>query len=189
MVCSKDMNYDFKSMERHIEEVRERLHQELLGLRTGRATPVLIENVVVEYHDTKVLLKQLAAIQIEDARTLRVQPWDPASVLPIEKALRGSEIGAQPVVDKETIRIILPELTQERREQLTKLVHKKLEDAHVALRRQRDTAWHDIQGKERAKELTEDDKYRLKDQLERMVNEGNKSLEAIAEKKEKELKF
>lgn len=183
------MNYDFKPTERRVQEVVERLRRELVGLRTGRATPVLIENVLVEYHGTKVVLKQLAAIQIEDARTLRVQPWDPASVLPIEKALQSSDIGVQPVVDKETIRIILPELTQERREQLTKLVHEKLEDMRVALRQQRDITWHDIQGKERAKELTADDKYYLKDQLERIAGEGNKLLESIVAKKEAELKF
>jgi len=183
------MNEDFKTLQKHITETREWLRKELSVIRTGRASPALVEHVTADYHGEKLPIRQLAAIQVEDARTLRIQPWDPSSVGALEQALRSSDIGAQPIVDKETIRVVLPELTAERRAQLTKLVHEKLEDTRRTLRGHRNDVWHDIQERSRRSEITEDDKYLLKDQLEEHMKAANAALEEIVKRKETELRF
>lgn len=183
------MAYDFTLLEKQAKGAAEWLQKNLASVRTGRANPALLDGCIVQYAGAKLLLKQLAAIQVEDARTLRVQPWDPGSIGAIEQAIRSSELGVQPIVDKETIRIILPELTQERRGQLHKLVRDKLEDARKTLRGHRDNVWHDIQEKVRKSELTEDDKYMLKDTLEKLIEGAHAALERIAKKKDEELNF
>lgn len=183
------MAYDFTLLEKQDKSTAEWLQKSLASVRTGRANPALLDGCVIQYAGAKLLLKQLAAIQVEDARTLRVQPWDPGSVGAIEQAIRSSELGIQPIVDKETIRIILPELTQERRNQLHKFVHDKLEEARKTLRGHRDDVWHDIQEKVKKSELTEDDKYMLKNRLEELVKNAHTALERIAKKKDEELNF
>lgn len=183
------MSYNFVLLEKQTKSTAEWLQKNLASVRTGRANPALLDGCVVVYAGAKLPLKQLAAIQVEDARTLRIQPWDPGSVGAIEQAIHSSELGIQPIVDKETIRIILPELTQERRDQLLKLVRDKLEEARKTLRGCRDDVWHDIQEKFKKSELTEDDKYASKDRLEKIMSKANADLEDIAKKKETELKF
>lgn len=183
------MNYEFKVLDKHIAAVHDWLRKEIGVIRTGRASPVLVERLTVDYHGEKLSLQQLAAIHVEDARTLRIQPWDPASVGAVEQALSASEIGAQPIVDKETIRVVLPELTEERRNRLTKLVNEKLEEARRTLRSRRDEVWYDIQERARNGELTEDDKYLLKEKLEGRIKHASAELEEAARRKEAELRL
>ena len=161
---------------------------EIALLRTGRASPVLVENIKVDYYGAKNQLKTIAAISAEDARTLRVRPWDAESLPQIEYAVRNSELGLQAIVDRDAVRIIFPELTEERRTALLKILSEKLEDARISLRREREEVWRDIQDKEREGEMSEDDKYRYKDELQKIVDESGKTLEVMALKKETEIK-
>jgi ribosome recycling factor len=181
------MAYDFSLFQKRAVEIIGWFKEEIALLRTGRASPALVENINVESYGAKTPLKHVAAISVEDARTLRIQPWDSALLEPIEKAIRSSELGLQPVVDKQSVRLILPELTQERRSALVKILGEKLENAKVSLRQLRDEIWRDIQDKERQKEISEDDKFRFKDDLQKKMDDFSKELEDLAEKKRKEI--
>lgn len=179
--------YDFTYLKEQTQKTLEWLHKEIAAYRTGRATPALIENILVDYYGTKTPLKQMATINVQDAKTLLVQPWDKTVVLQIEDAIRRELSGLQPVADKEILRIILPELTTERREELLKAVGKKLEEAKIALRQERDKIWKDIQDKEKSGEITEDAKFKSKDDMQKIIDEAGEKLEEIANKKRGEI--
>ncbi|MBI2506987.1 MAG: ribosome recycling factor [Candidatus Niyogibacteria bacterium] len=179
--------YDLSKFEVAAKRSREKLSEELGGLRTGRANPVLVKDIAVDYFGSKMKLEGLASISVQDARTLLIQPWDKNSIEPIEKAVRASNLGLQPVADKNVLRIILPELTGERRAALLKLTGEKLEASRVALRQEREAVWKDIQEKERKGEMSEDEKFRLKDDLQKKIDRFNKDFEELAEKKKQEI--
>lgn len=181
------MAYDFKNLETELQKITEWFKSEAASFRTGRATPALLENVQVNYHGAKTPLKQLATINIQDAKTLLVQPWDKTAVVDIESAIRSEVAGMQPLVDKEIIRVKMPELTGERREELLKGLNKKLEEARIRIRQERDGIWKDIQDKEQTGEITEDEKFRYKDKLQEIIDQANKELEEIANIKKKEI--
>ena len=170
-----------------MEKIKSRFAEELGALRTSRASPSLVKDILVDYYGTKTKIEGLASISIQDAKTLVIQPWDKNSVEPIEKAVRASNLGLQPVADKNILRIVLPELTGERRQSLIKFIGEKLEESRIAVRRERDEIWKDGQDKERAGELSEDQKFRLKEELQKKVDKANRELEEIAEKKRKEV--
>lgn len=181
------MPYSFSNFESAAAKTKERLVAEFGALRTGRANPVLVKDIQVEYYGSKTKLESLASIGVEDARTLIVQPWDKQSTEAIEKAIRNSNIGLQPIVDSTAIRLVLPELTGERRQALLKIASEKLEEARISLRKARDESWKDIQEREREKELSEDEKFRLKDELQKKMDSLNGELDDMAEKKRKEV--
>ena len=181
------MPYDFSPLEKGLDEVKEWLKKELSLLRTGRASPALLDGISVNYYGAKQPLKHLGAINTEDARTLRLKLWDVSLIHQIEQEIRYSNLGLQAIADKDSLRIIFPELTQERRKTLLKLVSEKLEDARISIRQIRDEYWKDIQDKEREAKLTEDDKYRLKEELQKLIDKTAKALEEIASLKEKEI--
>lgn len=175
---------DFK---KGLEQIKNRFKDEISGIRAGRATPDLISKILIDCYGTKCPLMETAAIGVDDARTLRVQPWDKNLIINIETGIRNSELGVQPVIDKETIRVTLPELTTERKKQLTKLLHQKLEDARVNAKMQRDGFWKETQEKERKGEISEDEKFHMKDELQKAIDKFHEELEEIANKKEKEI--
>lgn len=175
---------NFKS---ELEKIKEHFKNEISGIRSGRATPDLISKILIDCYESKCPLEQTAAISAEDARTLRVQPWDKNLVANIEKGIRNSGIGLNPVIDKETLRVSLPELTDERRKQLIKLLHEKLEDARVSARIKRDDIWKETQSKEKKGEISEDEKFRVKDELQKIIDKFQEEAEEIANKKEKEI--
>lgn len=181
------MAYDFLNFEQEIKKAVEWFVHEIVSLRTGRANPALVEDIEIESYGSKMPLKHVAAISVEDARTLSIKPWDKSNIQPIESAVRSSNLGIQPIVDKDIIRIILPELTEERRISLKKMLKEKLEQAKVSARRARDDSWNDIQAKEREGAISEDDKFRLKDALQNKIDEAYKKLEEISAKKEVEI--
>lgn len=180
--------YNFTALKKQIEETKEHLVREYAGIRSGRAAPALLDGVSVESYGSKMTLAQVASITVEDARTIRVAPWDASQIKAIEKAVTDANLGVSTGSDDKGVRVFFPELTSERREQMIKLMRQKLEDARVALRRARDEVWNDIQKKEKASELSEDEKFRAKEEMEKLVKEGNTALEALADKKEKELR-
>ncbi len=181
------MPYDFKTLEDAVRETEEWLTRELGGIRTGRAAPALLDSVVVEAYGTRMSLRDVAGTSVEDARTLRVAPYDVSNVKAIERALAAANLGVSAVADERGVRVIFPELTAERRALLGKLARGKLEEARIRIRSARDKVWSDIQERERAGKLGEDEKFRAKEEMEKMVQEGNRALEGMLEKKEREI--
>jgi len=179
--------YNFSQLKTRLGEVEEWLKKELSSVHTGRATPALLDNVVIDSYGTKTAIPHVAAVSVEDARTIRVAPWDKGQIKDIEKAISGANLGVSASSDDAGVRVFFPELTSERRTTLIKVVKEKLEEARISMRKEREEAWSDIQDKERASDMSEDDKFRAKDDLQKIIDEANKNLEAIAEKKEREL--
>lgn len=170
---------DFKNK---LKEIAGFLSAELSKIRSSRATPALVEDILVDYFNNKTPIKGLASISSLDARTLVIEPWDKNAIEPMAKAIVGAGIGAQPIVDGKGIRISLPQLTQERRQELIKLVSQKMEEAKIKARRLRDEAVKNAQ-----QEKSEDIKFRKKEEIEKAMKENNQMLEELKSKKEKEL--
>jgi len=163
------------------------LDRELAKFRTGRASPSLVEDVVVECFGQKFPLKQLSAISIPETRQILIQPWDRSYIEGIVKALSETGIGANPVVDKEAVRINLPPLSEDYRKSLLHLVSEKQEEARRTIRKWREEAWDEIQERFREGKIREDDKFRAKDELQELVDGYNEKIEKMGEKKEKEI--
>ena len=181
------MTYDFAELKQKITNNEEWLKKEFMGIRTGRATPALLDSIQVESYGANLPIPQVASVGVEDARTLKITPWDASQTKEIEKAITRADIGVSVVADEKGMRVIFPELTSERREQLLKLMKDKREHARVSLRGVRDDTWNDIQKKEKEKEIGEDDKFRFKDEMEKMIQDANGGLDKIVERKEKEI--
>lgn len=165
----------------------EHLKSEIASLRTGRATPAIVEDIAVEAYGTKQALKGLASISVLDAKTLQIEPWDKSVLADIETAIRNSQLGINPVNDGKVIRLPLPDLTQERRQELIKVLHTKLEQARIAIRQIREDVKKSIDQAEKAKEIAEDQRFSLGDELDKMVKEYNDEIKKIGEEKEKEV--
>jgi len=163
------------------------LERELQKIRTGRATPYLVEDIIVECFGQKFPLKQLAAISVPEPKQILIQPWDKSYIEGIISALEKTGIGLGAVADKEAIRLKFPPLSQEYRKDLQRLISEKEEQAHQTIRRWREEAWDEIQEGYKEGKIREDDKFRAKDELQDLVDEYNKKIEEIAEKKKKEI--
>ena len=177
------MSYDFSTFKKRLNEAKDWLLQELSRVRTGRATPALFDGVRVASYGAQVPINNIAGVTVEDARTIRIAPWEKDQIRAIESAIASANLGVSVIVDDQGVRVIFPELTAERRESLLKIVKSKHEDARVSVRTARDEVWEDIQKKERSGEIPEDDKFRLKDEMQENVDETNKSLDASVETK------
>ena len=192
-----------KEFKEKLEKIAARLKSEIAGLRTGRATPALVEDLVVDYYGTKTPLKALASISSPEPRTLVISPWDKNAIQPIERAIQSSSLGLNPVVDKDSIRLTIPALTEERRKELVKLLGKYLEEARIAVRREREEALREVDREEKEKiprpggpgsrpqgglgKISEDEKFRKKQEIQKIVDEINKKIEEIGTAKEKEI--
>ena len=175
---------DFKQK---LDKIVEYLRGEISSLRTGRATPALVEDLEMDYYGAKTPLKAIAAISSPEPRTLEIKPWDKNAIQPIEKAIQGSSLGLNPVTDRDTIRLSIPSLTEERRKELTKLLGKYLEDARIKIRQERESVLREIDRKEKAGELSEDERFRQKNEAQKIVDETNKKIEDAGASKEKEI--
>lgn len=171
---------DFENSIEHFKE-------ELSKLRTGRANAGLVENLLVEYYGSRTPLKQIASINIPEPRTIAIQPWDKGAMLPIESAIRESDLGLNPNNDGIIIRINLPMLTEERRRDLVKVLNQKAEETRISIRAIREEVWKDIQKAEDDGGMSEDDKFKGKEKLQEVVDEFNKKIEEIRIKKETEI--
>lgn len=163
------------------------LKHEISSLRTGRATPALVEDISVEAYGTKQPLKAVASITVADAKTINIEPWDRGLFQALDTAIRNSYIGINPVNDGKLIRLPLPELTQERRQELIKVLHQKLEQARIGIRKVREDVKSKIEKMFKDKEIAEDDKFTMQDELEKMVKEYNDKIKEVGEDKEKEI--
>jgi len=177
------MTYDLSTLKKSGAEKAEWLGNELQGIRTGRATPALLDAVSVEVYGSRMKIPQVASITVEDARTLYVNPWDKEQVKSIEKAITIADLGISVGSDANGVRVSFPELTTERRGQLTKLVRAKLEEARIAVKGVRTKTLADIE----KSGVSENEESRLKAEVQKIVDETNKKLEEVAEKKEKDL--
>ncbi|HVV39129.1 MAG TPA: ribosome recycling factor [Candidatus Paceibacterota bacterium] len=181
------MAYDFKPFEKKIAEITDRLGKELASVRTGRATPAILDGVMIESYGTRMMLSQVANISTEDARTLRIAPWDASNAKEIEKAIIQANLGLSVGSDEKGVRVSFPELTSERRVQLTKLAKEKVEEIRTSLKRARDEVWNDIQKQEKDGKMSEDDKFRAKDEMQKRVDAANAKFDDALERKEHEM--
>lgn len=181
------MAYNFGVIKVELKKAEEFLSKEYRQLNVGRAAPTVLDSIMVESYGAHVPLKNVASIGIEDPKTLRIAPWDKSQVKDIEKALAAANIGLSVAVDDLGIRVIFPQLTTENRQSLVKVLKEKLEEARITVRREREKVWDDIQTKEREGKISEDEKFRGKDELQKIIDEVNKNLESLFEKKEKEV--
>ncbi len=170
-----------------MEKALEVLVGELKGIRTGRATPGLVENVRVEYYGSPTPLKQIAGISAPDPRLLIIKPFDPSSLANIEKAIQKSDLGLNPASDGKLIRIAVPPLSEERRKQLSKQAKETSEKAKLAIRNVRRDAIKQSEDEEKEGALSEDQKFRLKDEIQKLTDEHEKKVADIVEKKSKEI--
>lgn len=143
------------------EEAIEFLKRDISGLRTGRATPALVEDIAIEAYGTRQPLKSVASITVADAKTLNIEPWDKSLMQAVEVGIRNSSLGISPVNDGKLIRLPLPTLTSERRAELIKVLHQKLEGAKIALRKVREEIRDQIEGAEKNKQISEDEKIQV----------------------------
>lgn len=178
------MAYDFQKLKADIKETEEWLNRELSGVRTGRATPTLLDNVKPEIYGARSPITNVASVTIEDAKTLRIVPWDKTVVKAIEKAITDADLGVSVATDDMGLRVIFPELTQERRQQIAKIAGEKAEHAKVTLRGHRNDAIKEL---EKEESMGKDEIFRLKEELQKLIDAGNASLEAIAKKKQDEI--
>lgn len=181
------MPYNFNTFQSKIKETENWLVKEFGTIRTGRASANLLDSIKVDSYGALSPLNAVGSISNEDPRTLRITPWDSSQIKEIEKAIIAANLGVSAVVDDKGVRVIFPELTGERREQLIKLSKQKLEDAKIAIRRERNEVHDDLQAKKKSGELGEDEMMRYKDQMEKLVTEANKKLDELFAKKEKEI--
>jgi ribosome recycling factor len=181
------MAYDFKKLKENIKSSEEWLKKEYSGLRTGVASPSILDGVLVEVYGSRMPINQLANIGIEDARVIRVTPWDKTQAKAIEKAITLAELNVSVGTDDKGVRIFFPELTSERRVLLIKTAKEKLEDTKVKIRVFRDETLKDIEDKKKAAVFGEDDMFRYKTEMQKLVDEGNTALEVLFDKKEKEI--
>lgn len=170
-----------------MKAVSEGLRQELATIRTGRASPALVEHLKVDYAGVMTPLNQIAGISTPEAKLLVIQPWDPGSLRSIEQAILKSDLGLNPINDGRLIRLNIPALSEERRKELTKVVNKRLEERRVAVRNLRRDSLEEIKKAEKNKEISQDESRRLQDQLQKMTDSYIAVAEKIAQEKEKEL--
>jgi len=163
------------------------LDRELAKIRTGRVSPSLIEDLIVDCYGGKNPLKQLSSISVSGPRALCIQPWDHSIILNIEKAILESNLGINPIVDKDKILLSLPPVSEEYRKNLLRVLNEKLEATRLTLRRWREEAWRQIQEGFRQGEIREDDKFRAKDELQELIDEYNGKIKEIEEKKKQEI--
>ncbi|MFA6432444.1 MAG: ribosome recycling factor [Candidatus Paceibacterota bacterium] len=181
------MAYDFNPFKKQVAGAEEWLKKELQQIRTGQASPIVLDAVRVEVYGVPTPLKEVASIMIEGARTLRISPWDKAQVKEIEKAINIANIGVSVSVDDQGVRVNFPELTSDKRKDFAKVAKDKLEEAKKQIRGYRDHVVKDLNAKEKAGGYGKDEIFRLQKDVQKLVDDANKKFEDAYAKKEKEI--
>ena len=163
------------------------LNDDLVGIRTGRASPALVEKLQVEYYGSELPLIQLATISVPEARQLMIRPFDGSSLRAIERAIQASDLGLTPSNDGKVIRLNLPPLTEERRRDLVRMVNNRLEDARVAIRNIRRDTHKDLRDFEKEKMISEDELHQGEEELQDLTNEMIDQVAVIGKRKEEEI--
>jgi len=170
-------------MEKAVEDFR----KDLTSVRTGRANVALLDHVRVDYHGTPMPINQLGTLHVPDPMTIVISPWDPGAVGPIDKAIRTSDLGLNPTNDGKVLRVPIPPLTEDRRKDLVKHIHKVLENHRTAVRNIRRDVKESIEKLEKDKKISEDEKKRSLDELEKLTHSETKKIEDFSAAKEKEV--
>ncbi len=175
------MSYNTQNFKTELKKVEEWLSKELSQVQTGRATPIVLDSITIESYGSRMQLKNVASITVEDPKTLRIAPWDKTQIRGIEQAIQEANIGLSVLSDSDGVRAIFPMLTTETRAKLVKVLKEKLEDARISVRK--------IRGEEidSIADLPEDDQRRAKEDIQKVVDEVNLNLESIFDKKENEV--
>ena len=181
------MAYNFSEFKERVNGVEEWLKKEFSLLRTGRATSAILDSINVESYGSQSPIAHVATISMEDPRTLRVAPWDKTQVKAIEGAIQKANIGLSVTTDEAGLRVIFPELTGDRRQQIIKLLKDKFEDARISLRKEREEVLNDFKRQEKEGTMSEDEHFKAKEELQKLVDEANRKFEALAEHKEREI--
>ncbi len=161
--------------------------RDLAHVRTGRASTALLEGITVDYYGTQMPLNQVASIAVPESRLLTVQPWDNNVLEDIEKAIMSSDLGLTPTSDGKIIRVNIPALTEERRKDLVKIVRKMAEDSRVAVRNSRRDAIDRLKNQKKNKEISEDEMYKLQDEIQKLTDKHIKQIDEILQKKDREI--
>jgi ribosome recycling factor len=170
-------------MEKAVEDFR----RELAGVRTGRANVSLLDHVRVDYHGTQMPINQLGTVTVPDAMMLVISPWDPGAVALIDKAIRGSDLGLNPTNDGKVVRLPIPALTEDRRKDLVKHIHKVLENHRTAMRNVRRDIKEAIEHLEKEKKASEDERKRAIEELDKLTQSETRKIEDLSAAKEKEI--
>jgi ribosome recycling factor len=176
-----------KKITPEFDKVIQFFERELAKIHTGRASSAIVEDLKVNCFEQIFPLKQLAMISVPEPRQIVIQPWDKSYFEPIQNALAQSQLGLSPVAEGAVIRITMPDMTSDYRQSLVRVISKTEEDARQSLRRARDDGWSEIQRREREGEIREDDKFRAKDELQKLIEEYNKKINEAGERKKKEI--
>lgn len=173
--------------ERRMKNAISVLQREFDGLRTGRARPALVEGLKVDYYDSIMPLNQLATVSVPEPRLIAIQPWDRQALGAIEKAIQKSDLGLNPINDGHVIRLAIPQLTEERRKELVKVVHKKTEEGRVSVRNVRRHSVEEIRALDKEKKVSEDDDHRAQEQLQKLTDRFVADIDKMGREKEAEL--
>lgn len=177
------MSYNFSNFKLEVKKAEDFLSKVYRELNIGRASPMVLDSISIEAYGDYQPLKNVASVNVEDPKTLRIVPWDKTHIKAIEKAIMTADLGLSTAVDDSGMRVIFPQLTTENRQKLVKVLKEKLEDARITVRQVRQDAMDDITGSE----MTEDEIKRAKDELQKIVDEVNANLEKIFKNKENEV--
>lgn len=180
-------NYDKADIERRMQGAVESLKGDLSGLRTGRANTTLLDPVVVEVYGAMMPLNQVATVSAPEPRMLTVQVWDKSNISAVEKGITKANLGLNPMADGQTVRLPMPDLTEERRKELAKLAGQYAEKAKIAIRNVRRDGMEDLKADERAKDISEDERKRMEDEVQKLTDKFVSDAESTAEAKEKEI--
>ena len=179
--------YDKNDLDRRMKGAVEALRGDLSGLRTGRANTALLEPVTVEVYGSHMPLSQCATISAPEPRMLTVQVWDKSNIGPVEKAIRSAGLGLNPIHDGNTLRLPIPDLTEERRKELAKLASKYAENARIAIRNVRRDGMENLKTDENKKEISEDERKRSETEVQKLTDEAIKAADEVAGAKEREI--
>ncbi len=181
------MAYDFGPLDKEIKETEEWLAREFSSIRTGRASPALLDSVKVDVYGSHTPINQIGSVMIEDARTLRIVPWDKSLSKSIERAIMEADLGISTSVDDQGLRAFFPQLTAERRTLLMKSANDRVEQAKVTLRGHRAETIKAIEGSEKDGGISKDEIFRLKEDVQKRIDAGMAALDALAKKKQDEI--
>ncbi len=179
--------YSFSAFEARTKDIEEWLKKELSLLRTGRATSAILDSISIESYGSYVPIQHVGTVTMEDARTIRISHWDKSQTKAIESAIQKANIGLSVSSDDNGLRVIFPELTGERRQQILKLLGQKTEEARITLRKEREAVINDLKKGEKEGEYSEDEVHKAKEDLQKYVDAANLRFDALASSKEKDI--
>lgn len=181
------MTYNFTPTKDALEAAHEWLKKEYAQISTGRANPALLDSIMIDSYGSQQPIKNIASIHMEDARTLRISPWDKGHIKDIEKAITDSKLPVTLSVDGEGVRASIPQLTEESKKGIVKLVKEKLEEARVRIRTERNRVEKELDTQKKDGDISEDEMFREKENLQKLIDEANKKAEEMASNKETDI--